>query len=359
MVSPLFLNNRKISIEKPPYIIAELSGNHRGSLEKALKVIQAAKDVGVDALKIQTYTPDTMTINSNKSDFQISEGLWKGRSLYDLYAEAHTPYEWHEEMFSFAKKLGITIFSTPFDETAVDLLESLNAPAYKIASFELVDLPLIRYVASKGKPMILSTGMSDENEIEHALVAAREAGCKDLAILHCISGYPTPLEEANLSLINKLQSKFNVNVGLSDHTKGITASIIGTALGATIIEKHFTLSRAEGGVDSEFSLEPKEMKELITQCRNAKRAMGTGTFRRKNLELENKIFRRSLYFVEDIASGEMIKSHHIRRIRPGFGLAPRFLSKIIGRRLKKDVLKGERVTAEVVGLNIDQDNQNA
>ena len=358
MVSPLFLNEREISPKSPPYIIAELSGNHGGSLERALEVIQAAKDVGVDALKIQTYTPDTMTINSDRSDFQISKGLWKGRSLYDLYAEAHTPYEWHEQMFSFARKIGITIFSTPFDETAVDLLESLNTPAYKIASFELVDIPLIRYVATKGKPIILSTGMSDVTEIEHALVTAKEAGCNDLAILHCISGYPTPLEEANLSLISKLQSKFKVNVGLSDHTTGTMASVIATALGATIIEKHFTLSRAQGGVDSEFSLEPKEMKELIIQCRKTKRAMGTGAFKRKNLELENKVFRRSLYFVEDIPSGETIKSHHIRRIRPGFGLSPRFLSKVIGKRLKKDVLKGERVTAELVGLNVDQDNQN-
>ena len=357
MVRPFFLNKRKISVKSPPYIIAELSGNHGGSLDRALKAIQAAKDAGADALKIQTYTPDTMTLNSDSSDFQINRGLWKGRTLYDLYDEAHTPYEWHEKMFRFARNIGITIFSTPFDETAVDLLESLNAPAYKIASFELVDLQLIRYVASKGKPMILSTGMSDANEIGDALETAKEAGCQDLALLHCISGYPTPFEEANLSLITELQKVFKVQVGLSDHTTGINASLIGTALGATIIEKHFTLSRSKGGVDSKFSLEPEEMKELIINCRNTKRAMGTGEFTRSNLELENRIFRRSLYFVEDIKSGEIIKNHHVRRIRPGYGLAPRFLSKIIGKRLKKDVFKGERVTAEVVGLSIDQSKQ--
>jgi N-acetylneuraminate synthase len=346
MMNNVVINGREISPENPPYIIAELSANHNGSLKRALETIKAAKDTGVDAIKIQTYTPDTMTIDTSRDDFLIKGGLWEGRTLYELYGEAYTPFEWHKELFDYAKKLGVTIFSSPFDETAVDLLESLNAPAYKIASFELVDLPLIAYVAKTKKPMLMSTGMASLDEIAEAIETAKINGCTSLAIFHCISSYPAPLNQANVSAISKLREAFGIEVGLSDHTLGNVASIVATSLGASVIEKHFTLSRAEGGVDSAFSLEPTEMTALVNDTRDAHAALGLHNSMRSELESSNKIFRRSLYFVADIAAGETITKSHVRRIRPGFGLAAKHYGDVIGSVCTKTAVKGDRVTFE-------------
>lgn len=348
MKEHVVINGRAISDKNPPYIIAEISANHNGSIDRALESIKAAKVAGVDAVKIQTYTPDTMTIESNSDDFLIKEGLWKGRTLYDLYAEAYTPFEWHERLFTYAKSLGITLFSSPFDESAVDLLDSLDAPAYKVASFELVDLPLISYIASKNKPMLMSTGMATLEEIGEAIETARSNGCNSIAIFHCISSYPTPLDQANVNIIRLLKREFDVEVGLSDHTLGNLASVVAASIGATLIEKHFTLSRNDGGVDSAFSLEPEEMKALVLDTKGAFDALGDGIFRRAELEEENRNFRRSLYFVEDLAKGEIITDMHIRRIRPGFGLSPKFLSEVIGRRVAANVMRGDRVTRDII-----------
>ena len=346
MPGVISIRGREISSQSAPYIVAEISANHNGCLERAKATLMAAKDTGVDAVKIQTYTPDTMTIQSERDDFWIHEGLWAGRSLYDLYAEAHMPFEWHHELFEYAQKIGITLFSSPFDETAVDLLETLQAPAYKIASFELVDLPLISYIARTKKPMILSTGMASFTEIQRALHVAREGGCDDIVLLHCISGYPTPLEQANLRLISTLSDIFNVEVGLSDHTLGPVASVAATALGAVLIEKHFTLSRADGGVDSAFSLEPEEMKDLVEQCHAAFSTLGRGVETRSDVEIANKKFRRSLYFVEDLAEGELITEQHIKRIRPGLGLPPEYYERIVGSKARRDIQRGDRVTLD-------------
>lgn len=338
------INNRLIGPKYPPYIIAELSGNHNGSLERALKTISAAKKCGADAIKLQTYTADTLTIDCDKPDFIISGGLWDGYKLYDLYKWAHTPYEWHEEIFDYAAKLGITIFSTPFDESAVDKLETLNAPAYKIASFELVDLPLIRYVASTGKPMIMSTGMASELEIEESVEAAREAGCKNLLLLHCISSYPAPMEQANLRQIPELAARFSVASGLSDHTLGTTAALAAVALGACVIEKHFTLSRNDKGPDSEFSIEPNELESLCRETREVWSALGKIGYTRQPAEAGSNIFRRSVYFVRDLPAGAIVGPKDIRRIRPGMGLMPKYFDELIGRRLKVAVERG-RATA--------------
>jgi pseudaminic acid synthase len=343
MIKPIFINGRELSNDQRPFIIAEISANHNGSIDRALETILAAKQAGVDAIKIQTYTPDTMTIESNNEDFFIKQGMWKGRSLYDLYSEAFTPFEWHERLFQYAKDLNITLFSTPFDEKAVDLLSSFNVPAFKVASFEIVDIPLIKYIAKRGKPMLISTGMSSLEEVEKAIQAAQTNGCQQIGVFHCISSYPTPIEEANLKMITILREKFNVQVGLSDHTKGATASIVATGLGATFIEKHFTLSRADGGVDSAFSLEPSEMKKLVQDCNEAFLSVGKGSFKRPSIEANNKIFRRSLYFVENLKKGEIVKERHIRRIRPGFGLPPEYLSSVIGKKVTRDVFRGDRV----------------
>ena len=333
-----------ISAEHPPYVIAEVSANHNGSIERAFETIKAGANAGVDAIKIQTYTPDTMTIESDKEDFLIKDGLWKNRSLYGLYAEAFTPFEWHDELFRFARQLGITLFSSPFDESAVDLLESLGAPAYKIASFELIDLPLIAYIASRKKPMLMSTGMASLSEICEAVETAKSNGCDSLGIFHCISSYPTPIGDANLNSIAFLKREFNVEIGLSDHTLGNVASVVATSLGASIIEKHFTLSRAAGGVDSTFSLEPEEMKALVSETRDAHAALGSRNLLRPRVEENNKIFRRTLYFVEALKAGEEITHQHVRRIRPGFGLPPKFLNDVIGKRTTRNIEKGDRVT---------------
>ena len=342
------INGRIIGPDQPPYIIAELSANHNGSIERAFETIDAAMRCGADAIKLQTYTADTMTIDCNAPDFVIKGGLWDGYKLYDLYKWAETPYHWHEALFMHAHKRGITVFSTPFDETAVDLLESLNAPAYKIASFEIVDLPLIRYVAITGKPVILSTGMASKEEIEEAVVTARESGCKNLILLHCISSYPAPMDQSNLRQLPELAKRFGVLAGLSDHTMGTTASVAAIALGACLIEKHFTLSRADKGPDSEFSLEPADLERLCTDTRDAWLALGRAGFERQKAEVGSKVFRRSLYFVKDLPAGHVIKPGDIRRIRPGLGLAPKYFNGILGKRLKVEIKTGTKVSWDVL-----------
>lgn len=340
------INNRIIGPDQPPYIIAELSANHNGSLERALKTIDEAKRCGADAIKLQTYTADTMTIDCDLPDFMIKGGLWNGFKLYDLYKWAETPYEWHEAMFEHAKRIGITIFSTPFDETAVDLLEKLNTPAYKIASFEIVDLPLIRYVAKTGKPIIMSTGMASEEEIDEAVTTAREAGCLQLILLHCISSYPAPMDQANIKQIPNLAKRFNVISGLSDHTLGTTASVAAVAQGACLIEKHFTLSRKDKGPDSEFSLEPEDLKKLCIDTKDSWLSLGKQGFNRQEAEEGSKVFRRSLYFIKDLSKGHTIKVEDIRRIRPGMGLSPKYYEKIIGKTLLKKVTKGQAISLQ-------------
>lgn len=333
----IVINGRIIGPNKPPYIIAELSANHNGNIERAFETIKAARDNGADAIKIQTYTADTMTIDCDSEEFMIRGGLWDGYKLYDLYKWAETPFEWHKAIFDYAASIGITLFSTPFDESAVDLLESLNTPAYKIASFEATDLPLIRYVASKGKPMIVSTGMCSEHEIEEAVNAAHEGGCRDLVLLHCISSYPAPIDQANLRQMPNLAERFKSVPGLSDHTLGTTASVAAVALGACLIEKHFTLSRKDKGPDSEFSIEPAELKRLCQDTRDAWSALGSVGFERQRAEESSKRYRRSLYFVKNLKAGQAITESDIRRIRPGYGLEPKHFDEVIGRTVKTDV----------------------
>ena len=330
------IDDRAIGSGHPPYVIAEMSANHNGSIERAFKIIEAAKQAGADAVKLQTYRPDTITLNCDSEDFCIHGGLWDGRTLYDLYQEAHMPWEWHAPLFAHARKLGITIFSSPFDNTAVDLLEDLNAPAYKIASFEAVDPALIKYVASTGKPMIISTGMADAQEIQEAIDAAREGGCKELAILHCVSGYPAPAADYNLRTIPDMMQRFGLVTGLSDHTLDNTTAITSVAMGASIIEKHFTLNRSGGGPDDSFSLEPAELAALCKDIKTAWAAIGCVDYGRKSSEQENVKFRRSLYFVKDMKAGEMIASDMVRSVRPGFGTAPKFLNVVLGKRVTTD-----------------------
>ncbi|MDK4736455.1 pseudaminic acid synthase [Rhizobium sp. CNPSo 3490] len=331
-----------------PFVIAELSANHNGRLDVAMRIVEEAKKAGADAVKIQTYRPDTITLDSNADAFKIHGGLWDGRTLYELYEEAHMPWEWHKPLFDHAKKVGITIFSSPFDKTAIDLLEDLNAPAYKIASFEAIDHALIRYAASTGKPMIISTGMADDEEIEEAIEAARSGGCRELAILHCVSGYPAPPEDYNLRTIPDMISRFGVITGLSDHTLDNTTAIASVVLGASIIEKHFTLDRNGGGPDDSFSLEPVDMKALCDGARTAWQAIGNVDYGRKSSEQGNVQFRRSLYFVRDMRAGETITEDSIRSVRPGYGLAPKHLDSLVGRRLKVDVVFATPVSWDVV-----------
>ena len=338
------INSRKISSDLPPYIIAEVSANHNGSILRAKETILAAKNAEVDAVKIQTYTPQTMTIEVNNPDFFINDGLWKGRSLYDLYSEAYTPFEWHKELFSYANEIGVMLFSSPFDETAVDLLDSLGAPAFKVASFEIVDLPLIKYIARRKKPILMSTGMASCDEIGDAIEAAKSVGNNNILLFHCISSYPAPLSETNLNMIPILQKEFNIQVGLSDHTIGNLASVLATSMGATAIEKHFTLSRSDGGVDSSFSLEPEEMKSLVNETKEAFSALGSTSFARSSVEEGNKIFRRSLYFVSDVKVGDVITEDCVRRIRPGFGLEAKYYDLVIGAKCLMLAKRGDRVT---------------
>ncbi len=333
---------RPIGPKHPPYVIAELSANHNGDLAQALRIIDAAVEAGADAVKIQTYRPDTITLKSAAPDFQITDGLWAGHTLYDLYEWAHTPWEWHETLFAHAAKRGITLFSSPFDPTAVDLLEGLGTPAYKIASFEAVDLPLIRYVASKGKPMIISTGMADLEEITEAVEAAREGGCQELALLHCVSGYPAPAADYNLATIADMAARFGVPLGLSDHTLDNTTAIAAVALGACIIEKHMTLDRAGGGPDDSFSLEPMEFAALCQGVRTAWEAVGRVDYGQKSSEQGNVKFRRSLYFVKDMKAGDVITEDCVRSVRPGYGLAPKNLNRILQRKIKCNAPRNTR-----------------
>lgn len=336
-MSRITINGRLIGPGHPPYVIAELSANHNGDLDQALQIIDAAQEAGADAVKMQTYRPDTITLKSDAPDFQIEDGLWAGHTLFDLYKWAHTPWEWHEALFNHAAKRGITLFSTPFDPTAVDLLESLDTPAYKIASFEAVDLSLIRYVASKGKPMIISTGMADLEEITDAVEAAHSGGCKELALLHCVSGYPAPATDYNLATIADMVARFGVPIGLSDHTLDNTTAIASVAFGAAVIEKHMTLDRAGGGPDDSFSLEPAEFAALCRDVRSAWQAIGAIDYGRKSSEIGSVKFRRSLYFVKNMKAGEVITEDSVRSVRPGYGLAPKYINEVLSQRLVKDV----------------------
>ena len=346
MMNQITIEGRNIGPAYAPYVTAEMSANHNGNLDTALRIIQEAKQAGADAIKIQTYRPDTITLNSDLPDFQITDGLWAGRTLYDLYELAHTPWNWHAPLFEHARKLGITIFSSPFDNTAVDLLEDLNAPAYKIASFEAVDLPLIKYVASTRKPMIISTGMADAEEIQEAIDAAREGGCMQLAILHCVSGYPAPAADYNLHTIPDMIQRFGLVTGLSDHTLDNTTAIASIALGANIIEKHFTLDRTGGGPDDSFSLEPPELADLCKGVRTAWDALGKVDYRRKSSEEENVKFRRSLYFVKDLKAREVITADAVRSVRPGYGLAPKYLDRVVGRIAARAIRKYTAVSLD-------------
>lgn len=335
------IDGRSIGPNEPPYVVAEISANHKGQMPVAISLINEAKKAGVDAVKLQTFTPDTITLNSKNEDFYIHGGLWDGRTLHELYDEAHMPWGWHKPLFDHARKLGITIFSSPFDSTAVDLLEDLNAPAYKIASFEAIDLPLIRYVASTGKPMIISTGMANALEIQEAIDTARSKGCKDLAILHCVSGYPAPAGDYKLRTITDMIARFGLVTGLSDHTLDNATSIASVALGASIIEKHFTLNRNGGGPDDSFSLEPNDMINLCRDCYTAWQALGPVgevDYSPSSSELGNVKFRRSLYFTRDLPAGSLLVTGDVRSIRPGFGLHPKYLDQLIGTKLKRDVL---------------------
>ncbi len=335
-----------IGEDHPPYVIAEMSANHNGNIEDAFKIIEKAKIAGANAVKIQTYKPDTITIDSKLPDFQIKEGLWEGRTLFELYDWAHTPWDWHRDLFDHAKKVGITIFSSPFDRTAIDLLEDLNAPAYKIASFEIVDLPLIKYAASTKKPMIISTGMADETEIEEAISAATEGGCNELAILHCVSGYPAPAKDYNLKTLLDMKEKFDVVIGISDHTLSNVTALTSIAMGTSIIEKHFTLDRERGGPDDSFSLEEKDLSELCTSSRTAWDALGKIDYSRKESEKTNLKFRRSLYFIKDMEAGDIVTHDSIKSIRPGFGISPKYFEEIIGRKINRKISYGTPVKFE-------------
>lgn len=329
--------HQSIGPTQSPYVIAELSANHNGNLERALAIMTAAKEAGASAVKLQTYRPDTITLKSDRPEFQIHGGLWDGHSLYDLYEWAHTPWEWHQALFAKGRELGLTVFSSPFDFSAVDLLESLDCPAYKIASFELVDLPLIRYAAQTGKPLIMSTGMANEAEIAAAVEMALKHGNGQLALLHCVSGYPAPAAEYNLRVIPMLRQRFGVEVGLSDHTLGSATAIAATALGATLVEKHFTLARADGGPDCAFSMEPAELAELVASVNTAQAALGVADYQLTPSEQGNRAFRRSLYLVKDIANGERLTEAHIKSVRPALGLPPADYDRLLGKRVTRDM----------------------
>jgi pseudaminic acid synthase len=350
-MSELTILNHKIGKNYAPFIIAEMSGNHNQSLDRALKIVEAAAKTGAHALKIQTYTADTMTLNIDSGEFWISNNnsLWHGKSLYQLYQEAYTPWEWHKPIFDRCRELGITGFSTPFDSTAVDFLESLDVPCYKIASFENTDLPLIRKIAGTGKPMIISTGMATLAELDETVRTARAAGCNDIVLLKCTSSYPATPENSHLITIPHLRQLFGCQVGISDHTLGIGAAIAAIALGATVIEKHFTLSRQDGGVDAAFSLEPEEMAALVDESERAWQAMGTIHYGPTEKEKDSLQFRRSLYVVKDMKAGDVFNSENVRAIRPGFGLAPKYYDLLLGKTVNRSVPKGTPLSWELIG----------
>ena len=341
MKSFITIDGRKIGPDFPPYIIAELSANHNGDINRAYQIMEEAKKAGADAIKLQSYTHETITMDSDAEEFQIHGGLWDGQTLYELYKGAHMPWEWHELLFAKAKELDITIFSSPFDFTAVDLLESLNTPAYKIASFELIDLPLIARVAQTGKPMIMSTGMANKQEIQEAIDCARSNGCEELIVLHCVSGYPAPAEQYNLRTIADISESFDVLSGLSDHTIDNATAVAAVVLGACLIEKHVTMDRSGGGADDSFSLEPKELAQLCKDSKTAWQALGSVNYERTEAEKGNVKFRRSLYVVKDVKKGEALSAENVRSIRPGFGLAPKHYASVLGKIATQDI---ERAT---------------
>lgn len=341
MSSHIEIAGRRIGADHQPYVICELSGNHNGSLDRALAMIDAAADTGADAIKIQTYTADTITMDVDRPEFKIHGGLWDGRSLYELYQEAQTPYEWHAALFERAAKRDVTLFSSPFDESAVDLLDGLGAPAFKIASFEAVDLPLIAYAAAKGKPLIISTGMANLAEMTAARDTALAAGAPGVVMLHCVSSYPAALEDANVRTVADMATRFASPIGLSDHTHGTAASVAAIALGACVIEKHFTLARADGGPDAAFSLEPAEFSNLVRDCKDAWTALGRAHYDLLGSEKANRQFRRSLYISADVKAGEVLTRANVRSIRPGNGLAPADLAKVLGKPAARDLSRGE------------------
>lgn len=348
MTKTITIDQTNIGENYPPYVIAEMSANHNGNIDDAFKIIEKAKQSGANAVKIQTYKPSTITLKSELPDFLIKDGLWEGMSLYELYESAHTPWSWHKDLFEYAKKMSITMLSSPFDKTAIDLLEDLNTPAYKIASFEIIDLPLIRYAASTKKPMIISTGMADAMEIEEAIETAREAGCLELAILHCVSGYPAPSEDYNLRTLVDMKKRFGVVTGISDHTLNNITALASISLGASIIEKHFTLDRSRGGPDDSFSLEEKDLIELCKSSKVAWSSIGKVDYSTKESEKTNLKFRRSLYFIKDLKKGDTITVNDIKSIRPGFGISPKYFDEIIGKKIKKDVTYGTPVMFESI-----------
>ena len=343
------INQRSIGIGYPTYIIAEMSGNHNKSLDRAKEIIHAMKKSGADAVKLQTYTPDTLTIKSSRKEFRVGKGtLWEGKFLYDLYSEAHTPWEWHPKLKRIANDLGMDLFSTPFDDTAVDFLEEMGVPAYKVASFEIVDLELIKKISATGKPIIMSTGMASLEEIKDAVAAAYEGGAKDIALLKCTSAYPTPPEESNVRVIPDLATRFKLPIGLSDHTLGIVVPVAAVTLGACIVEKHFTMDRSEPGPDNAFSLEPQEFKGMVDAVRIAEKALGKVAYGTTTKEQASKVFRRSLFVVEDVRAGEVLTNKNVRSIRPGNGLPPKEINNVLGKKAAKDITRGTPLSSDLI-----------
>ncbi len=344
-----------MNLKKNPYLIAEMSGNHNGSIDNAKKIIKSAYENGADCIKLQTYTPDTMTIKSNREDFKIREGLWKDNTLWELYNKAHTPFEWHKELFDFAREVGIDCISSPFDETAVNLLESVNCPIYKVASFEIVDIPLIDYISSTKKPIIISTGMAKLSEIDEAVNICRKNKVEQIYLLHCVSGYPAPAEQYNLNNLQLLKEKFNCEVGLSDHTTSNDVALAAAVLGASIIEKHFTIDKKIGGPDVEFSMEPKDLKKLSNSIKTVMSSLENKNLNVKDSEKSNMIFRRSIYVTENIKEGEIFSDRNIRRIRPGYGLEPKYYNQIIGTKSKYNLSKGDRLESKHLHIDLNDD----
>jgi pseudaminic acid synthase len=348
VTAPIAIAGRLIGPDQPPYVIAEMSGNHNGDIGRALALIEAAKAAGADAVKLQTLTADTITIDHDGPGFVIEGGLWHGRRLYELYQEAHTPWDWHKQLFDHARDVGITIFSSPFDPTAVEFLEKLGAPAFKVASFEIVDTPLVACMARSGKPLIISTGLASPEDIAEAVTAAREAGGREIILLHCTSGYPTPASQMHLRTMPDLAKAHGTLVGLSDHTMGTAVAVAAVALGACVIEKHFTLARADGGVDSAFSLEPDELARLVADCRDAWSALGSVHYEEVEAEAAGRDHRRSLYVVADVRKGETLTAENVRSIRPGHGMAPKHLYDVLGKPAARDLKRGEPLAWELI-----------